>query len=66
MRLTAQPSVSTTDRCVVSLLSAGHWKDSSEETDALFSWIVRRSDAAYSFETSRSTGMSLAKAGSPR
>ena len=31
-----------TDRCVVSWLSAGHWKLDGEETEALFSSMVAR------------------------
>ena len=46
-------------------LSAGHSKLVGEETEALSSRIVRRRSAAYSFEISRSTGMSFTASGSP-
>ena len=53
MSATAFRSASTTEKCVVSVLSAGHSKLVGEETEARSSRIVRRSCAAYSFETSR-------------
>ena len=66
MSATALRSPSTTEKCVVSVPSAGHSNEVGEEIDARFSAIVLRSAAAYSFEISRSTGMSLTNAGSPR
>ena len=66
MSATALRSASTTEKCVVSALSAGHSNVAGEETEARSSRIVCRSPAAYSFETSRSTGMSFTNAGSPR
>ncbi len=66
MSATALRSASTTEKCVVSELSAGHSNDSGDETEARSAWIVLRRAAAYSFETRRSTGMPFTTSGSPR
>ena len=43
---TALPCASVTEKCVVSVLSAGHSKELGDETEARFSAIVLRSAAA--------------------